>query len=393
VRAVFAVLPLCLLVPSARAENCLVIPFFNLSNNTNLDWIGESLAETAREDLSAEGLVTLDRDARLEAFRRLSVRPYSPLTIASVIKIGEAVDAERVVYGSYDLKTESNAPDNSRGSLEISAHIIDLKHMRKGTDLSEVGALENLAALQGHLAWQLLQVLAPNGAISEADFRTRHPAVRVDAIENYVRGLLAVNLDDQHRFFALAVRLDPHYSPPCFQLGRLLFQKKDYKTAAEWFQKVGVEDAHHHEAGFFLGLSRYYDGDFAGAQAAFESVAQVVPLSEVYNNLGAAESRGNLPGALANFRKALDGDTNDPAYRFNTGYALWKQGEFAAAADEFRAVLARVPDDAQANTMLGRCLSRHGPRPGDIEHLERIKTNYEESAYWQLKAVLQPHQD
>ena len=31
-------------------------------------------------------------------------------------------------------------------------------------------------------------------------------------------------------------------------------------------------------------------------------------------------------------------------------------------------------------------------RPGDsqTEGLERLKTNYEESAYWQLKAVLQP---
>ena len=389
-RAVFAILLLC---ASARAETCLVIPFFNLSKDANLDWIGESLAETAREDLSAEGLVTLDRDARVEAFRRLSVRPYAPLTIASVIKIGQAVDAEQIVYGSYDLKTSPSSTANSRGSLQITARIIDLKHMKQGQDLSEVGALEDLAALQGHLAWQLLQVLAPRSAPSEADFRTRHPPVRVDAIENYVRGLLATSLDDQHRFFALAARLDPHYSPPCFQLGRLLFQKKDYKSAAEWFQKVGVEDAHHHEAGFFLGLSRYYDGDFAGAQAAFEAVAQVVPLSEVYNNLGAAESRGNLPGALANFRKALDGDAGDPAYRFNTGYALWKESNFDAAADEFRAVLQRVPDDVQANVMLGRCLSRHGPHPGGTEHLERVKTNYEESAYWQLKAVLQPHQD
>jgi tetratricopeptide (TPR) repeat protein len=117
-----------------------------------------------------------------------------------------------------------------------------------------------------------------------------------------------------------------------------------------------------------------------------------VPLNEVYNNLGAAESRTNLTDALANFRKALEGDETDPAYRFNVGYALWKSGDFEAAAQHFRGVLERNPDDAQASLLLAHCANRTGSRPGEVrtEGLERLKTNYEESAYWQLKAVLQP---
>jgi len=121
-------------------------------------------------------------------------------------------------------------------------------------------------------------------------------------------------------------------------------------------------------------------------------VARSVPLNEVYNNLGAAESRTNLPGALDNFRKALEGDESDPLYQFNVGYALWKQSNFQAAAEKFRAVLGQNPADAQASLLLARCLKQNGPRPGDTrtEGLERLKSNYEESAYLQLKAVLQP---
>ena len=33
---------------AVRADTVLVLPFFNLSNSTNLDWIGESIAETVR---------------------------------------------------------------------------------------------------------------------------------------------------------------------------------------------------------------------------------------------------------------------------------------------------------------------------------------------------------
>jgi TolB-like protein len=58
-----------------RAETVLVLPFFNQSNSANLDWIGESIAENVREALASEGLLVLDREDRLEAFRRLSVHP------------------------------------------------------------------------------------------------------------------------------------------------------------------------------------------------------------------------------------------------------------------------------------------------------------------------------
>jgi tetratricopeptide (TPR) repeat protein len=380
------------LLASARADNYLVLPFFNLSKNPNLNWIGESFAESVRETLSSEGLTALDRDDRVEAYHRFSLRPYVLLTKASVLKIGEELDAEQVLFGEFDLQPVPDSAVKSRGSLLITARLLDLKHYKNGPEFREVGALEDLAALQEHLAWQVLHYVKSDAAPTEAEFRKRHPAVRVDAIESYIRGLLATTSDEKHRLYTQAVRLDSRYSQPCFHLGRLFWRKKEYKSAAEWFQKVAPGDAHYHEASFFLGLSRYYAGDYAEAQSAFQLVTKVAPLNEVYNNLGAAESRRNVPEALANFQKALEGDESDQAYQFNVGYALWRRGDYQAAAQSFRTVLDRDPNDAQAGLLLARCEKQSGPRPGDprTEGLERLKTNYEESAYRQLKAVLQP---
>jgi tetratricopeptide (TPR) repeat protein len=383
----------CIILPPAQAATYLVLPFFNVSKNPNLDWMGESLAESVREALSSEGLMALDRDDRIEAYSRLSLRPYSLLTKASVVKIGEELDAELVVFGQYEVKPGQDPAAKSRGSLEITARVLDLKHVKQGPEFREVGALEDLAGLQEHLAWQTLRYLRPATAPSEAEFQQRHPAVRVDAVENYTRGLLATNADDKHRFFTQAAHLDAHYSLPDFQLGRLLWSKREYASASDWFQKVSPGDVHYHEANFFLGLCRYHTGDFAGAEAAFQLVARVVPLSEVYNNLAAAESRANmLAASVDNFRKALEGDSSDSVYQFNLGYALWRAGSFMAAAERFHTVLDHEPGDEVAALLLDRCEKRSGPRPGDAqtEGLERLKTNYEESAYWQLKAVLQP---
>jgi tetratricopeptide (TPR) repeat protein len=372
-----------------RADSVLVLPFFNYAKSANLEWIGESIAETIHDALLSEGILALDREDRLEVFRRLSMRPNAVLTRASVIKAADALDAATVIYGEYELIP--TAPP-SRGSLRITARIMDVKRSRQGPEYAEVGALEDLAALETHLGWQTLQFLTPKTAPSEEEFRKARPPIRVDAIEAYVRGLLATNTEQKHRLFTQAARLDERFSQPAFQLGRIYLAKKDYPIATNWLEKVNRADPHFLEAQFLLGLSRYYRGNFANAERCFETVAASVPLNEVYNNFGAAQSRSNrFPQAAENFRKAIEGDSSDPDYHFNLGYSLWKSLRFAEAAESFRAVLQRSPQDAEAAQFLTRCEQKDGPRSGDpkSEGRERIKTNYEETAYRELKAELE----
>jgi tetratricopeptide (TPR) repeat protein len=174
----------------------------------------------------------------------------------------------------------------------------------------------------------------------------------------------------------------------------LHYDKKSYKIAAEHLVKVAPDDVDYRSATFLLGLCRYRLKDFTGAEQAFLKVAESVPLNEVINNLGAAQSRKNSAAAVVNFQKALEGDPNDPDYHFNVGYALFKEGNLAGATERFRAVLDRDPDDAEAISMLGRCLQkgktiRASRTEVPSEGLERVKETYEESAYLQLKAVLE----
>ena len=380
-----------LLCGPLRAETALVLPFFNHSKSANLDWIGESIAETVRDALSSEGLLVLDRADRLEAYRRLSLRPGAEVTHASIIKIGESLDASHVIYGFYELLPAEPGMEQSKGSLRITARILDLKHTRQSPTFGELGAMDDLAEIEVRLGWRALESLNPKTTVSEQEFRKARPPVRIDAVESYVRGLLASSPEQRHRFFTQAARLDEHYSQPCFELGKTYWEKKDYKIAAGWLERVARADPHYREAQFFLGLCRYSNGDFSGAEQAFQLVAATVPLNEVYNDLGAAQARrNNTAAAVASFQKALEGDSADPDYHFNLGYTLWRAGQFDGAIESFRAVVARNPGDTEATTLLGRALKQDGPRPGDpkTENRERLKTTYEEAAYRQLQAEL-----
>ena len=161
----------CALTITAKADTYVVLPFFNVSQNANLDWIGESLSESIHEALAFQGLVTLDREERVEVYHRLSIRPYALLTRASVVKIAETLDAEHVIYGQFDLKPVESVSKNqpvSRGSLQITAHMLDRKRVREGPEFAEVGSIEDLAVLQRHLSWQALHFVLAKGGTTAA---------------------------------------------------------------------------------------------------------------------------------------------------------------------------------------------------------------------------------
>lgn len=376
------------------ADTAAVLPFLNKTPNTsNLDWIGESVAETVREAFGITGVMTLDRNEVEEAYRRLGLRPGLALTEASVIKIGETLDAEQVVFGSFEFIPPASGPITT-GSLHVTARILDRRHMRASKEFTETGALEDLATIEAHLAWRALTLFAPAMAPAESEFRSLRAAIRLDAEENYIRGLMAHTVEQKEKYFTQAARLDHHFAHAFYQLGQLHYRRKEYKLAVASLEKVGLGDIHSHEASFLLGLARFQSGDYKGAQQTFQMIAAAVPLGEVFNNLGAAESRANLhQPAIDDFRRALDGDANDPSYRFNLGYALWKKGDYSAAAESFRALLDLNPEDPSAALLLARCQKKQGPRVNPdprLDNLERLKSNFEERAYMQLKSLLAP---
>ncbi len=396
-----ALVCLCFLASPLAADNYLILPFFNLSNEANLQWIGESLAETIRDTVAAEGFIALDRDKREEGYRRLSLKASSQITKASILRLGEVLDADQVIYGTFDYKDPLNPSDPKiKGTVRIVAQVVNLRKAHQGPEFSEVGSLEDLARLQNHLSWQMLRYVSRKTAPSEDDFRSRRPVIRVDAMENYIRGLLATVPDQKQKLLLQAVRIDPRLVQANFQLGKLFLRRKQWRSAAENLAKLQATDSHYREALFDLGLCRYRLGEYAEAVEAFRTVAEQVPLNEVWNNLGAAQLRLNQPEAISNLQKALEGDPNDADYEFNVGYALLRSGDHAAAAERFRAVLRRRPGDQEATTLLGRALRGSAPaaagRGGNpaqsasqIEGLERVKDSFEESAWLQLKAVLE----
>jgi tetratricopeptide (TPR) repeat protein len=222
-------------------------------------------------------------------------------------------------------------------------------------------------------------------------FMTPEKMTRLDAEESYIRGLLSTDKEQQHKWLLQAANLDARFVGPAFELGRVYWEKKDYRQSIKWLQRVPAPDVRYPEARFRMGLDAYSAGDYNAAANYFREVANLMPLSEVYNNLAAAEEQLNQPAAIDDYRHALDGDPNDVTYIFNLGSALLRKNDFEEAAKKLEIVISHTPDDGEAEDLLARAHDREVNPPGTQPLAPiRLKSNFDATAFRQLKAMLQP---
>lgn len=376
---------------AAEGATVLILRLHNDSQYSDLNWVGESVAETLRNELGAANQIVISRDARAEGMRRLSIRLDAELTTASIIRLGQILGADYVCYGSYEASLPEGDTQLKDSSVRLTAHFLDLRNMRNGPNMSEAGKLAELSRLEEHLAYESLKYLQPTAQLQLDAFLAPQKLIRLEAEESYTRGLLSANPDQQEKWFAQAAALDGHFSGPVFELGRLALDRKEYRQAINWLQRIPPADPRYADARFKMGLSAFGAGDYSTASSYFRELVKTFPLSEIYNNLGAAENQMGQGAAIDDFRHALDGDANDPIYLFNLGVALLEGNYFDEAAKRLEAALSHSPDDAAAKSLLDRAHRREAMNAdAKAQAAPRLKQSFDETAFRQLKAMLQP---
>lgn len=189
-----------------------------------------------------------------------------------------------------------------------------------------------------------------------------------------------------------ATLIDPHFTGPIFELGKLALDRKKYADALRWFERIPADDSVYLEARFKMGISAYSMGDYNAAANYFREVAKTVPLGEVYNNLGASEFQAGQQAGIDDLHRAFEGDSRDITYLFNAAVVLLKENKSDDAAKRLHTLLEMRPNDTEAQALLTRATNRNDPARGDPKPLPplRLKNYFNMTAFRQLKAVLQP---
>ena len=338
----------------------LVFPFENDSRVASLDWLGEGLAELTTERLQDRGVSLLSRQDRLAALEKIGLPDSARFSHATIVKIAAEADADGVVFGRfiYDGKT-----------LTLEARVLRLSPPWLSPPYTQSGTLENLLRLHARLTWQILCALAQKNCrqtgadTDETSFAAPPLSLRTDALQNFVRGVIALDDDSRLRALREAARLEPAWDRPAFELGQLYFMRHDCEAALPWYSHVPPGRADGAEAAFNTGICHILRNDAARAEAAFAGLLErsrssdpkfhIPEMPEVRNNLGVAHLRaGKLPEAAAEFEWAAALDEEEPDYWVNIGIAKLAAKQPAAAVTPLERAVKIDPKDKDARTLL-----------------------------------------
>jgi tetratricopeptide (TPR) repeat protein len=277
------------------------------------------------------------------------------------------------------------------------AQVVDVSHLRMTQTVSARGEVHDLAAVFDWLAWKLTRQLDPDFSGSEETFLAAGAGLRLDAFEQYIRGITEPDQAERLRHLNESVLLSPEFSPAWMALGREDYNGQQYEEAAGAFSKVGQSDPDALEAGFYRGLSLLFFGSYHQAEEAFAGVARVLPLAPVLNNQGVAMSRQGHDG-FPLFSQAEAADPNAADYHFNLAVSLKRQGKTAEALTELAQCLRLRPNDSEAQEVLAAwqkpaAQQAAGPNPSPdtqpkADPLERIARSFDAVAFRQAALMM-----
>ena len=375
---------------AGRGRILLVLPFDNRSGQPSLDWVREAVAEILDSRFASAGFAPMSRGNRLYALDHLGLPEGFQPSRASSLKLAQTMDVDSIIVGSY-LTDGSN--------IVAEAQLVDVSHLRMSTPVTARGAMRDMVSVFDSLAWELTRELDPGFSGAEETFVAAGKGIRLDAFEQYIRGITEPDHDERVRHLKQSVALNPSFGAAWFALGREDYGAQQYEEAAASFAKVNSDDPDGLEAGFYRGLCLLFAGNYPQAEQAFGAVARVLPLAEVLNNEGVAQSRQGHDGS-ALFIAAETADPNAPDYHFNLAVTLKRRGATAEALSELGQCLKLRPTDSEAQELerewksggSAETASAAGAQAGTEEAkadpLERIVRTFDAQAFRQAVVMM-----
>jgi tetratricopeptide (TPR) repeat protein len=160
------------------------------------------------------------------------------------------------------------------------------------------------------------------------------------------------------RTFLPLLKMQPKSSPEAVRLSALIgladYGLGDYTAAVPYLKEATANDPQNLPFRLALAHSCLSARQFHCVLDVYREILSLNAESAEADMLAgeALDEMRNHAAAIDQFRAAVKADPKFPEVHFGLGYLLWSQNQFEEAANEFKAELENVPDNAQALAFL-----------------------------------------
>ena len=182
-----------------------------------------------------------------------------------------------------------------------------------------------------------------------------------------------------------------------FKKAAKLHADREFKAAADLYEKIIRSDPGHVDALYMLGTLKAEQGELASAQQLLAQAALLAPQSPmIQNNLGNVYLKsGRADEAALCYQRALQYNPNLPETHFNLASICVRQGKPAQALHGFETAAALKPDFVQAHFSLGNLYKSLGDNALAIRSYRKAVelAPYSLDAWYGLANALAANQD
>ena len=297
-----------------------IIPYYNASGETSIDWLSSSLSETLGADIGPSVGIRLVSQSRLQqVLRDLNISAQQQLDLSTLKRIADFTNADTVVTGKYVKMGDQ---------IQINSTVYDLKRDRQFDIVTNVAGDNKLLASISALAQDVRAKLATSPAMLDA-LQSRAPFIltqSVPALRSYNEGLQlarANNYSDAAKKFEEATNEDPTFALAFSQLG-LAYKALNFDDKADLASRRAVtlsDNLPDNERFLIQANNAVVTGDTDKGIAAYEKLTTANPddtdaqfaLAKLYENAG------NYDAARQRLARVRSEDKNNPDVLYYSG--------------------------------------------------------------------------
>jgi eukaryotic-like serine/threonine-protein kinase len=360
--------------PTEVIQTMAILPFSNLNNNPDAEFISDGVTESIIRNLSEISKIQVMASSTVFRYKNSKLDPQT---------IGTQLKVEAVVTGKVLIRNEI---------LTINTELVDVKTgaLLWGGEYSR--KLSDILRVQDEIAKEISGGLRLKLSTEQEKRLSKHDTENMAAYESYLKGRFywnKRNLEALRKgidYFQRAVDTDPDYAlayaglADSYNLLSLYggsnpmetFPKA--KTAAVRALQIDETLPEAHTSLAYIHL--YYDWDWSGAEKEFQRALELNP-----NYATAHVWYGEYLQAFARFDEAIQeikrAQQLDPLsliVQADLGWTYFRASRFDKAIEEFNRALELDPDFLPAQSGLGWAYALQNNFQKSTEHFQKAKS-------------------